>query len=309
MEKTEYVLETEGLVKKYKGVSVLRGVSLCVRRGDVYGFVGENGSGKTTVIRLVTGLILPDGGSYRLFGTEYTAPAIGTARRRVGAIVEAPSLYLNMTARENLEQMSLLLGGVKKDKFAEVLLRVGLSDLLASPKKAGNFSLGMRQRLGIAMALLGDPELLFLDEPLNGLDPHGIVEVRELIQKLRGEGITFFISSHILSELALIANRYGIISKGRILQEISAEDLKKQAKRSVTLSAKDRDGLYALLAERYAAEDLTLLPDGVCVWGEEDLSGLLSAVLEGGIALSAVNTREGGIEDYYLSLIGGGKNA
>ena len=125
MEKKEYVLETEGLVKKYKGVSVLRGVSLCVHRGDVYGFVGENGSGKTTVIRLVTGLILPDGGSYRLFGTAYTAPAIGATRRRVGAIVEAPSLYLNMTARENLEQMSLLLGGVKKEKFAEVLVRGG----------------------------------------------------------------------------------------------------------------------------------------------------------------------------------------
>lgn len=305
----EYVLETEGLVKKYKGVPVLSGVSLHVKKGDVYGFVGENGSGKTTVIRLVNGLILPNEGSYRLFGVDSQDPAIAKVRRRVGAIVESPSLYLNMTAKENLRQAALLLGGVPEEKIERTLARVGLGELLDSPKKAGDFSLGMRQRLGIAMALLGDPELLFLDEPLNGLDPHGIVEMRELIKSLQAEGITFLISSHILSELSLIANRYGIISKGRILKEISAEELKLQAKRSVVLRTEDDAALLTFLSERIPAEDLTTSPDGVCVWGERDLGALLREILDGGFVLRAVNTREGGIEDYYLSMIGGGKHA
>ena len=305
----EYVLETEGLVKKYKGVSVLSGVSLRVEKGDVYGFVGENGSGKTTVIRLVNGLILPNAGTYRLFGVDSRDPEISKVRRRVGAIVESPSLYLNMTARETLEQAARLLGGVPEGKIEETLSRVGLGEMLVSPKRAGDYSLGMRQRLGIAMALLGDPELLFLDEPLNGLDPHGIVEMRELIKGLQAEGITFLISSHILSELSLIANRYGVISKGRILKEISAEELKLQAKRSVVLRAKDNDALFAFLQERIPAEELTSSPDSVCVWGDRDLGELLRAVLDGGFVLQAVNTREGGIEDFYLSLIGGGEHA
>lgn len=308
----DYVLETVHLSKRYKSQWALKDVNMHVEKGDIYGFVGENGSGKTTVIRLATGLIFPTEGSVSLFGISDKTAEIVTARKKVGAIVETPSIYMNMSARENLQMQSEILGFGSKneEKIQEVLEEVGLLELYNSKKKAGNFSLGMRQRLGIAMALLGDPELIILDEPMNGLDPAGIVEIRELILRLNQErGITFLISSHILTELALVATKYGIISKGKLVQEITAEELKKQCRPTLYINAKERDALYETVVSQVPKEEVSLTPQGVCIRGEVRLNDLLKVILDKDIEITAVNRREGNIEEYYLSLIGGIRHA
>ena len=204
----DVVLKTNGLFMSYGHQLVLDDLSMTINKGDIYGFVGENGSGKTTVIRLVCGLIFPDRGDYELFGVNNNDPEILKVRKKVGGIVESPSIYPNMTARDNLAMQSIILGIKDEGRIKAVLETVGLKDLYESKKVAGNFSLGMRQRLGIAMALMSKADFLILDEPLNGLDPEGIVEIRNLILKLNQEyGITFLISSHILSELSLVATK------------------------------------------------------------------------------------------------------
>lgn len=301
----EYVLRTFGLSKKYKRHLAVNQANMNITRGEIYGFVGENGSGKTTIIRLITGLIHPHEGSFELFGVPNNHPDIGSARRKIGAIVETPSIYRNMSAVENLKMQCALLG-VEETRIPQTLAAVGLDYLMADKKKAGNFSLGMRQRLGIAMALLGDPELLILDEPMNGLDPAGIVEVRELILRLnREKGITFLISSHILTELALVANKYGIISQGHIIQEITARQLHEICGKAVVLQSEDPQSLLALL--QGAGYPATWDGNAVRIPGEGDLNQLLSLILSNGIRLLSVNCTETGFEEYYLNLVGGGR--
>ena len=302
------VLETVHLSKRYKNQWALKDVNMRVEKGDIYGFVGENGSGKTTVIRLVTGLISATEGGVSLFGVSDQSGQILSVRKKVGAVVETPSIYMNMSARENLKMQSDVLGLrlQNDDKIQEVLAEVGLAELYQNKKSAGNFSLGMRQRLGIAMALLGDPEFLILDEPMNGLDPAGIVEIRELILQLNRErGITFLISSHILSELALVATKYGIISKGKLVKEISAEDLKKECRPSLVIHAAEKEKLRAAVLEILPEEDVFLSSKGVYIQGEVRLNEVLKRILDAGVEIESVNRREGNIEEYYLSLIGG----
>lgn len=302
----DYVLQTNELVKSYRGKRVLNGVSMNVRRGDVYGFVGENGSGKTTVIRLITGLIYADSGEFSLFGIKDTDPAIYSARSRVGAIVETPSIYLNMSTKDNLMMQSGILGFRDEKKCKDILATVGLAELWDSKKHAGDFSLGMRQRLGIAMALIGDPEFIILDEPMNGLDPTGIVEMRELILHLnRDMGITFLISSHILTELSLVATRYGIISRGKLLQEISAEELENVCHHVTEIKATDKDALVATLAPDFDNTSMFLIDGGVRIEGDIDLNAVLSKIIGEGITITAVNTHHSSIEEYYLSMMGG----
>ena len=305
----ENILTTDGLKKRYGKHMAVDGVDMHIDRGDIYGFVGENGSGKTTVIRLITGLIYPQGGSFRLFGTKNTSKQIGAARSRIGAIVETPSIYLNMSAYDNLKQQCILLGK-PEDRILPVLTDVGLEELYDNSKRAGNFSLGMRQRLGIAMALLGEPEFLILDEPMNGLDPAGIVEVRELILRLNRErGITFLISSHILPELSLVATKYGIISKGKLLQEITAEQLHQRCTKATVFSATEPGALAACIRSRFPAYPAEYTAEGVKLLGDIDLNTVLAAILQDGITLLSVNCTETSFEDYYLSVIGGGKHA
>ena len=305
----DFAVRTFGLTKKYKKHLAVNAAEMNISRGDIYGFVGENGSGKTTVIRLITGLIFPNAGTFELFGEMNTSPRIGKARRKVGAIVESPSIYLNMSAYTNLKMQCTILGADER-KIPEVLAEVGLSELLHDKKHAGNFSLGMRQRLGIAMALLGEPELLILDEPMNGLDPAGIVGIRELILKLnREKGITFLISSHILTELALVATKYGIISKGKIIKEITAEELHEECKKTVVIQSDDPDRLTSFVRELLPENNVSYTPDGVKVTGEADLNLLLGKIIEANINLKSVNCSETSFEEYYLSLVGGGANA
>ena len=306
----EYVLKAEGLTKSYNGKRVLNGVSMNIRRGDIYGFVGENGSGKTTVIRLITGLIYADSGEFSLFGVKNSDPQILSARARIGAIVESPSLYLNMSAKENLLMQSGILGINNPDKCKEILTTVGLGDMWDNKKRTADFSLGMRQRLGIAMALLGDPEFIILDEPMNGLDPTGIVEIRELILRLnRDMGITFLISSHILTELALVATNYGIISKGKIIQEISSSELENVCTHTTVIETTDRDALINLLTPDFNASSIFAEDNGVRIEGDIDLNSVLGKVISAGIVITAINTHRSSIEEYYLSMTGGQNHA
>lgn len=307
-----YVLETFGLSKRYKSHWALKDVNMHVEKGDIYGFVGENGSGKTTIIRLITGLISPTEGHLALFGISDRTNEVLTARKKLGAVVETPSIYLNMSAADNLKMQCGVIGLKENtdEKIQTVLSEVGLIDLYADKKRAGDYSLGMRQRLGLAMALLGEPEFIVLDEPMNGLDPAGIVEIRELILKLNRErGITFLISSHILTELALVATKYGIISKGKLLKEITAEELRRECRAAVYLETENVDGLCALLSARYEDVELAVMPRGVKVFGEIPLNSLFQTLAEGGVTIDRINCVETGIEDYYLSLIGGAQDA
>ncbi len=305
----EYVLQTFDLSKRYGRHMAVNGANMNICKGDIYGFVGENGSGKTTIIRLITGLIMPHSGSYRLFGVENTDPEISKVRRLMGAVVETPSIYRNMTAKDNLLMQAKLLGIDDEEKVRQTLETVGLGYLYEDKKKAANFSLGMRQRLGIAMALLGDPQFLILDEPMNGLDPAGIVEVRELILELNQRGITFLISSHILTELSLVATKYGIISKGKILQEITAEQFHSAGGKHLLVQAEDPQALMGLAMTLLPGYPVAYIENGVRITGEVDLNNFLKAVIESGNRIISVNCTETGFEEYYLSVMGGAANA
>ena len=235
----EYILETNNLIKHYKNGKALNGLTLHVEKGAIYGFVGRNGAGKTTLIRLVCGLQEPTEGTFTLYGCPNTSKEITKARRRMGAVVETPSIYLSMTAEENLKQQYQILGLPSYDGLQELLELVRLNN--TGKKKARDFSLGMRQRLGIAVALAGDPDFLILDEPANGLDPQGIVEIRELILRLnKVRQITVLISSHILDELSRLATHYGFIDNGRMVREISAAELEASCRKCLRHPAFDR---------------------------------------------------------------------
>ena len=267
-----YILQTNSLTKKYKNFQALNGLTMNVPKGSIYGFVGKNGAGKTTLIRLICGLQEPTSGNFSLYGIRNDSKDIIKSRRRMGAVVETPSIYMDMTAEENLKQQYLILGLPSYEGIPELLKLVGLEN--TGKKKAKNFSLGMKQRLGIAIALAGDPDFLVLDEPVNGLDPQGIVEMRELILKLNRERqITVLISSHILDELSRLATHYGIIDNGRMVKELSAEELDAACRKCVRMEVSDTAALARVLdsmnleykiisattADVYAKVNVTLL--------------------------------------------------
>ena len=302
----DYVLRTFGLTKKYKKHLAVNDANMNIARGDIYGFVGENGSGKTTIIRLITGLIFAQSGRFELFGIPHDSAEIRSARRKVGAVVESPSIYQNMSAYDNLKMQCMVLGLPDDERIEKTLDIVGLGYLLKDKKHVSNFSLGMRQRLGIAMALLGEPEFLILDEPMNGLDPAGIVEVRELILKLNREhNITFLISSHILTELSLVATKYGIISKGHIIKEITAAELQQELAKTTNITVDKPEALTELLGTLVNKDAISYIPDGIRIVGEIDLNAILTAIIGVGIRIISVNCHETSFEDYYLETIGG----
>ena len=303
------ILKTSALTKKYKRHMAVNGVDMNINRGDIYGFVGENGSGKTTVIRLITGLISPYSGEFSLFSVSNKSKDIGKARSKIGAIVETPSIYLNMSAYDNLKMQSTLLGIDSEEKILSVLTDVGLEALYNDKKKSANFSLGMRQRLGIAMALMGDPEFLILDEPMNGLDPAGIVEIRELILRLNRErNITFLISSHILTELSLVATKYGIISKGKLIKEITADKLHDECTKTTVITSDNPQKLTEVVKDFLPDANVQLVPEGLKIIGEICLNSVLGKIINEGVNILTTNSSETSFEEYYLSLIGGANN-
>lgn len=303
----EYILETEGLCKSYGHFQALRDLSMHVPKGSIYGFVGKNGAGKTTLIRLICGLQLPTAGSYRLYGTESTAREITKTRKRMGAVVEMPAIYYDMTAVENIRQQYRVLGRPGKAGVLELLELVGLGG--TGKKKARNFSLGMRQRLGIAVALAGDPDFLVLDEPVNGLDPQGIVEIRELILRLnREKNITVLISSHILDELSRLATHYGFIDRGSMLQEISAKDLENVCRKCVRVTVSDINALVQVL-DSMGMEHIIRSDTAADVYGTVDITELTLALAEKNCKVAAIQEQDETLENYYINLVGGDSHA
>lgn len=297
-------MTTSALCKQYKHSKALNGLDMHVPKGAIYGFVGKNGAGKTTLIRLVCGLQQPTSGEYVLYGIKNTERTIQNAQRRIGAVVETPSIYLNMTATENLKEQYRIIGMPSYEGILELLELVGIGD--TGRKKAKNFSLGMRQRLGIAIALCGDPDFLVLDEPVNGLDPQGIIEMRELILKLNRErGITVLISSHILDELSRLATHYGFIDKGRIVKEISADELEAACRKSLRVEVSNVK-FFAQAADRLRLEYRILSESMADIYGKVPITKLLLSLADEGCEVLSIHERDESLESYYVSLVGGG---
>lgn len=300
----DYVLQTNALGKTYGHFKALNGLTLNVPKGSVYGFVGKNGSGKTTLIRLICGLQDPTMGNYTLYGRKNTDRDIAISRRRMGAVVETPSIWLDMTAEDNLKQQYRILGMPSFDGLRDTLKLVGLED--TGKKKAKHFSLGMRQRLGIAIALAGSPDFLVLDEPVNGLDPQGIIEMRELILKLNRElQITVLISSHILDELSKLATWYGFINNGRIVKEMSAEELENECRKCVRMEVSDTVALSRVL-DRMQVDYMILSHNRADVYAKLHVSRLTAALAEENCEVLSMREHDESLESFYINLVGGG---
>lgn len=301
----EYAVTTSALGKQYGDFQALKGLTMHIPKGAIYGIVGKNGAGKTTLIRLLAGLQRPSSGEYMLYGVPHTSKEIGKVRRRMGAVVEAPSVYQDMTAADNLKQQYRILGLPSFEGITELLALVGLSD--TGKKKVKNFSLGMRQRLGIAIALAGDPDFLVLDEPANGLDPQGIVEIRELILKLNRERqITVLLSSHILDELSRLATHYGFIDKGRMVKEISAEELEAACRKCTRVEVTDTKVLSRVL-ETMGMEYEIRSDREADIFAKVNVTKLVFALRAEGCDLLDITKREESLESYYINLVGGGR--
>lgn len=302
----EYVLTTNKLTKKYGNFKSLDELSIHIPKGSIYGLVGKNGAGKTTLIRVICGLQEPTKGAYSIYGIKNTSKAIVKSRRRMGAVVETPAIYLNMSAEENLKLQCLSVGVPTYDSVPEILKLVGLAK--TGRKKAGHFSLGMKQRLGIAMALVGNPDFLVLDEPVNGLDPQGIIELRELILKLNREyQITVLISSHILDELSRLATHYGFINEGRLVKEISADELENACKKCTRIEVTNTNALVRVLDANNIEYEI-LSDRAANIYGRINLSKLVIALAKENCEVISSHEQDESLENYFINLVGGKHN-
>lgn len=303
----ELCFATQSLCKSYRHSQVLRGLTMQVPQGAIYGLVGQNGAGKTTLIRLLCGLQRPTAGGYTLYGIPHTDQAIVRARRRMGAVVESPALYLDLTARDNLRLQHRMLGLPEEKEIPALLDLVGLGE--TGKKVVRHFSLGMRQRLGIAMALCGSPDLLVLDEPINGLDPQGIIEMRELILTLnRSYQITVLLSSHILAELSRLATHYGFLHQGKLAREITAAELERVCRKCLRLTVTDPAACCRGLDEQ--GLEYTLAGEQeVDVYEVENLTQLILALDRAGCQVLTIQQRDESLESYYMNLVGGDGHA
>jgi ABC-2 type transport system ATP-binding protein len=298
-----YIIETKDLTKKYGGNPVVNKVNMHIPEGTIYGFVGENGSGKTTIMRLITGLAEPSGGSFTMFGIPNNDRRIHPARKQMAAIVEATSLVPTMTARENLIYQELYLGiKLTEEERMDLLKKVHLENV--GNKKVKNFSLGMRQRMGIALALMNHPKLMLLDEPMNGLDPQGIADLRDLLIELNvKEHITVLISSHILSELEKIASIYGFISHGRLLEELTVEELQNKCRKSLTIKVEDYDTIEKTI-KGLKVKDYKIYSNGdVVIYDDIEIAAFVANLYKKGVKIISIRSSEENVEDYYLHLI------
>lgn len=304
----ECVLKTNNLTKTYRGVKALDNVSITMTTGKIYGLIGQNGAGKTTFMRVVSGLTFPDKGTFELFG-HTGDKSLQLERKRIGCMIEYPGLVPNMTAKEFLRYRRLSRGIPDKELEVELLKRIGLAE--TGKKKIKHFSLGMKQRLGIANALLGNPEFLMLDEPINGLDPIGIVEIRSLIKKLCEElNITILISSHNLPELYQTATDYIIIHQGKIKQEITLEALEGQCKHHIHIGCNEPEKLVSILEMKLHTKNYQVMPDkSVKLYDYLNKKEWVAQVIyENGIIATDLSVRGDTLEDYFVSVIGGGKD-
>ena len=295
----EYIVQTSELTKRFKAKKVVDKVNLSIKKGEIYGFLGPNGAGKTTTIRMLLGLMQPSSGSIQLFGQDFNKNKLASLRK-IGSLVESPSYYGHLTAKENLEAVRRILT-VPKSRIDEVLAVVRLTKEANRPVKG--FSLGMKQRLGIATALLGNPELLILDEPTNGLDPAGIQEIRELIKKMPKEhGMTVLVSSHLLSEIDQMATKVGIITKGSLIFQDSIEVLRQKAKSQIRIRLKDGEAAWRMLLAngiKTSFEDGAIYPNEI---DDQHIAKLLYLLVTNGYAVYRVEEQKMSLEDIFIEL-------
>ncbi|HBI59870.1 MAG TPA: bacitracin ABC transporter ATP-binding protein [Lachnospiraceae bacterium] len=296
------VLTTENLTKTYRGRNVVDNVNMHVKKGDIYGFIGRNGAGKTTLMKMVCGLTRTSSGEFELFGSKN----LGEGRKKIGCVIEQPALYPGMTAQENLIYYSKMQGCEKTTDFDALLQLVGLPD--TGKKKAKKFSLGMKQRLSIAIALLGEPDFLVLDEPMNGLDPAGIREIREMLLNLHEKRqITILMSSHILGELGKIATKYGIINSGRLVEEFSAKELEERSKHFLHITADDSDRACQILTQECEVEKYKIMEDqSICVYDRiEEPAAINQALVQNNVMVSYLAVEGQDMEMYFVERMGG----
>lgn len=301
----KYIFEARNITKKYYGSLALDAFQMQIPEGSIYGFIGENGAGKTTLIRLAAGLDFPTEGTVSLFGDD-TPKGLMRQRRRTGFLVEGPALYLDMNAKQNLEMVRMQRGIPEKSSTDGMLELFSLQH--TGRKRVKDFSLGMRQRLGIAMALIGEPEFLVLDEPINGLDPTGILEIRNLLKRLNYErGTTILVSSHILSELDHMATHYGFIHKGKMVQEITAKSLAEKCRRYILLRVPNPEKAAALLELKFKDIPFEVYPDrSIHVYSVTERTAELSSYLaENHIFIEEMTIRGDNLETYFENLVGG----
>ena len=304
---SEILLQTKALTKQYGHQKAVDNVDIHIKKGAIYGFIGRNGAGKTTCMRMIGGLAKPTSGEISMFG--YAGKDLSKVRSRVGCLIEAPGVYPNMTAKENIE-MKCRLFGISKKGYAEGILdKVGL--LNVGKKKTKNFSLGMKQRLGIGMALVGEPDLLVLDEPINGLDPQGIAEVRDTIQRLRDErNMTILISSHILEELSKIATDYGIIHNGSLLQELTSEELMKRCSERIEIELIHPEQAVPILDRMGFTNYQVTDKSHIHIFERLNESANVNMELaKAGILVNGISITSEELETYFLNLTGGNQNA
>ena len=302
----ELVLETNNLDKKYKDFKALNHTNIHIEKGAIYGLIGKNGAGKTTLIRIICGLQAPTNGTYTIYGENNNSNNIASVRKRMGAIIETPSIYSEMTARDNLIEQYKLVGMPSLDGIDDLLKLVGLNN--TGKKKAKHFSLGMKQRLGIAIALSNNPDFLILDEPINGLDPQGIIEIRELILKLNKEKrITILISSHYLDELSKIATHYGFLDNGAIIKEISSVELMKKMEHKIELKVNNQKDFVKYFEEKNISYEV-IDDKTINVYGKYNLSKFITELSKKNLIADEVHEQEESLENYYMNLIGGGNN-
>lgn len=305
----DIVLKTNKLTKVYGKQVANQSISITVKKGDVYGLVGQNGAGKTTLIRIITGLIYESEGGIELFGKS-EPKELDKARTMVGSLIETPAFYGDMTAKENLEVSRLVRNIGGKRCIDEVLELVGLDNI--GKKKVKNFSLGMKQRLGIANALLGNPRFLILDEPINGLDPMGIIEIRELLKKVNKEkDVTILISSHILSELSEIATCYGFIDKGKLIQEISSKGLEERCRQYIEMKVDNASKTIIILEKEFKDISYEVLPSNrIKIFNNLDKVGYINSVVaSNGVIVEKIGLNADNLEGYFMNMVGGTQNA
>ena len=302
----EYILEAKNIEKKYGHFKALDNLNMHIPKDAIYGLIGKNGAGKTTLIRLLCGLQRPTSGEYTLYGTLNNSRKIAEERKRVGGIVETPSICLDMTAEDNLKEQYKIIGLPSYDNLQEILELVRLNN--TGKKTAKHFSLGMKQRLGLAISLVGNPDLLILDEPINGLDPEGIIEIRELILRLNKEkGITFLISSHYLDELSKIATFYGIIDKGKIIKEIDKDELEQNFRTRTQINVSNLKECVKYLEEKNFT--YKVISDSIVdIYEKINVSELVIALSKRNCIVNDYQEKGESLENYYLNLIGGAKN-
>ena len=295
----EYIIETKELVKQFPGKLAVDHISMHVKKGDIYGFIGKNGAGKTTTMKLILGLLKPTEGSILLYGSD----KLDQHRIKIGSLIEAPGLYKNCTAFEIMKRFSILYGGTDQE-IKELLELVGLGNV--KKRKAGVFSLGMKQRLGIAIALLGNPEILILDEPINGLDPAGIKDIRDIIIKLNKErGVTFLISSHILDELSKVATRYGIVHDGVLVEEIDADVLMEKCRSNLKIGVDDVNKTIEILKKAGLLDKYSSNENEITMFNNfDDAAKINELLVKGGVKVNSLAPSNAGFEEYFIERIG-----